>query len=108
MWDSFMAGVAVSIIRNSGNNNNKNGENDFAEMEYMNITIVTSNKPYGLPDASNPFFDKQTTPKFNLTLGGVHSGHVQSGLNDPICIQRRDKGNCKVYVFSLILFQPSE
>nr|VDD19826.1 unnamed protein product [Brassica oleracea] len=95
MWDSFMAGVAVSIIRNSGNNNNKNGENDFAEMEYMNITIVTSNKPYGLPDASNPFFDKQTTPKFNLTLGGVHSGHVQSGLKDPICMQRRDKGNCK-------------
>ncbi|KAJ0238592.1 Inosine-uridine preferring nucleoside hydrolase family protein [Hirschfeldia incana] len=95
MWDSFMAGVAVSIMRNSGNNHNNNGENDFAEMEYMNITIVTSNEPYGLTDASNPFFDKQITPKFNLTLGGVHSGHVQSGLLDPICMQRRDKGNCK-------------
>ncbi|CAH8313597.1 unnamed protein product [Eruca vesicaria subsp. sativa] len=93
MWDSFMAGVAVSIIRNSGNKNN--GANDFAEMEYMNITIVTSNKPYGLPDASNPFFYKQITPKFNLTLGGVHSGHVQIGLRDPVCIQRREKGNCK-------------
>ncbi|KAL0730169.1 hypothetical protein Bca4012_026262 [Brassica carinata] len=66
MWDSFMAGVAVSIMRNSGNNNINMGENDFAEMEY-----------------------------FNLTLGGVHSGHVQSGLRDPFCMQRRDKGNCK-------------
>ncbi|KAG2311791.1 hypothetical protein Bca52824_023348 [Brassica carinata] len=71
MWDSFMAGVAVSIMRNSGNNNINMGENDFAEMEYVNITI------------------------FNLTLGGVHSGHVQSGLRDPFCMQRRDKGNCK-------------
>ncbi|KAL0876444.1 hypothetical protein Bca101_026149 [Brassica carinata] len=52
MWDSFMAGVAVSIMRNSAS-------------------------------------------KFNLTLGGVHSGHVQSGLRDPFCMQRRDKGNCK-------------
>ncbi|XP_024012396.1 uncharacterized protein LOC18016596 [Eutrema salsugineum] len=95
MWDSFTAGVAVSIMRNSANKNNKNGENDFAEMEYMNITIVTSNKPYGKSDGSNPFFDKRKIPKFNLTLGGVHSGHVQMGLRDPICIPKSGKGRCK-------------
>ncbi|XP_020878603.1 uncharacterized protein LOC9307918 [Arabidopsis lyrata subsp. lyrata] len=97
MWDSFTAGIAVSIMRNSGNSNKNNnkGENDFAEMEYMNITIVTSNEPYGIPDSSNPFFYKKRTPKFNLTLGGVHSGHVQRGLRDPICISRSGKGNCK-------------
>ncbi|KAL4308370.1 hypothetical protein GQ457_01G031100 [Hibiscus cannabinus] len=41
--------VAVSIMCNSEKNN---GENKFAEMEYMNITVVTSNE------------------------GGLHSGHV--------------------------------
>ncbi|KAL1188579.1 Nucleoside hydrolase 3 [Cardamine amara subsp. amara] len=95
MWDSFTAGVAVSIMRNSRNKNNKNGENDFAEMEYMNITIVTSNKPYGKSDGSNPFFDKRKSPKFNLTVGGVHSGHVQTGLRDPVCIPKSGKGKCK-------------
>lgn len=95
MWDSFTAGVAVSIMRNSVKNNNTNGENDFAEMEYMNITVVTSNKPYGKSDGSNPFFDKRKTPKFNLTVGGVHSGHVQNGLRDPICIPKSGKGRCK-------------
>ncbi|KFK26124.1 hypothetical protein AALP_AA8G206800 [Arabis alpina] len=92
MWDSFAAGVAVSIMRNSGKNN---GENDFAEMEYMNITVVTSNKPYGKSNGSNPFFDKRKTSKFNLTLGGVHSGHVQMGLRDPFCITKIGKGKCK-------------
>jgi hypothetical protein len=43
MWDSF--GVAVSTMRTS---HNQNGENEFAEMEYMNITVVTSNEPYGI------------------------------------------------------------
>ncbi|KAL1209061.1 Nucleoside hydrolase 3 [Cardamine amara subsp. amara] len=95
MWDSFTAGVAVSIMRNSRNKNNKNGENHFAEMEYMNITIVTSNKPYGKSDGSNPFFDKRKSPKFNLTVGGVHSGHVQTGLRDPVCIPKSGKGKCK-------------
>ncbi|XP_023637200.1 uncharacterized protein LOC17882923 [Capsella rubella] len=82
-------------MRNSGNENTNNGENDFAEMEYMNITIVTSNEPYGISDSSNPFFYKRRTPKFNLTLGGVHSGHVQRNLRDPICIPRSNKGMCK-------------
>ncbi|CAN8244078.1 unnamed protein product [Cochlearia groenlandica] len=97
MWDSFTAGVAISIMRNSRlNETNKNGENDFAVMEYMNITVVTSNKPYGYKsDGSNPFFDGRKTPKFNLTLGGVHSGHVQTGLRDPICIPKIGKGECK-------------
>ncbi|KAL9279932.1 putative inosine/uridine-preferring nucleoside hydrolase domain, ribonucleoside hydrolase [Arabidopsis thaliana] len=97
MWDSFTAGVAVSIMRNSAssNKNNNKGQNDFAEMEYMNITVVTSNEPYGLFDSSNPFFYKRKTPKFNLTLGGVHSGHVQRGLRDPICISTSGKGNCR-------------
>ncbi|PPD82168.1 hypothetical protein GOBAR_DD20887 [Gossypium barbadense] len=47
MWDSFTSGVAVSIMRNYGKNN---GENEFAEMEYMNISVVTSNEPYGICD----------------------------------------------------------
>ncbi|KAK8988161.1 hypothetical protein V6N11_065758 [Hibiscus sabdariffa] len=41
--------VAVSIMCNS---EKKNGENEFAEMEYMNITVVTLNE------------------------GGLHCGHV--------------------------------
>ncbi|XP_010546907.1 PREDICTED: uncharacterized protein LOC104818832 isoform X2 [Tarenaya hassleriana] len=92
MWDSFTAGVAVSLMRNSGKND---GENDFAEMEYMNITIVTSNKPFGISDGSNPFFDNWRFPKFNLTRGGVHSGHVQTGLHDPFCISKDSEGKCQ-------------
>ncbi|TYI66937.1 hypothetical protein E1A91_D09G262100v1 [Gossypium mustelinum] len=92
MWDSFTSGVAVSIMRNSHKNN---GENEFAEMEYMNITIVTSNEPYGISDGSNPFFDGRKIPKFNLTKGGVHSGHVQTDLRDPFCFVEDGKGKCK-------------
>lgn len=93
MWDSFTAGVAVSIMRN--NSNNRNGENEFAEMEYMNITVITSNEPYGVTDGSNPFFDGLKVPKFNLDKNGVHSGHVQKGLRDPFCIGENGKGKCK-------------
>ncbi|GMI70352.1 nucleoside hydrolase 3 [Hibiscus trionum] len=92
MWDSFMAGVAVSIMRNSDMNN---GENEFAEMEYMNVTVVTSNKPYGISDGSNPFFDNLKVPKFKLKKDGVHSGHVQMGLRDPFCFVENGKGKCK-------------
>ncbi|XP_038723137.1 uncharacterized protein LOC120015024 isoform X2 [Tripterygium wilfordii] len=92
MWDSFMSGVAVAIMRNS---NNKNGENEFAEMEYMNVTVVTSNRPYGVSNGSNPFFDGLKFPKFHLKKGGVHSGHVQTGLRDPFCIVPNGKGRCK-------------
>jgi hypothetical protein len=93
MWDSFTSGVATSIMRNS---HNHDGENDFAEMEYMNITVVTSNKPYGVHDGSNPLFNGRVVPKFNLQKGGVHSGHVQTGLRDPFCLVKNGKGKCKV------------
>ncbi|XP_047339236.1 uncharacterized protein LOC124942727 [Impatiens glandulifera] len=92
MWDSFMSGVATSIMHNS---NHPRGENDFAEMEFINITIVTSNKPYGISDGSNPLFDGPKSLKFNLTRGGVHSGHVQTGHRDPFCIVEDGKGKCK-------------
>ncbi|XP_052208624.1 nucleoside hydrolase 3-like isoform X2 [Diospyros lotus] len=92
MWDSFTSGVATSIMRHS---HDHNGKNEFAEMELMNITVVTSNKPYGVSDGSNPFFDGLGTPKFKLKKGGVHSGHVQTGLRDPFCIVENGKGRCK-------------
>ncbi|GAV63372.1 IU_nuc_hydro domain-containing protein [Cephalotus follicularis] len=92
MWDSFTSGVAVSIMRNS---HNHNGENEFAEMEYMNVTVITSNKPYRIYDGSNPLFDGLMIPRFNLKRGGVHSGHVQTGLQDPFCIVENGRGRCK-------------
>ncbi|GMH28461.1 hypothetical protein Nepgr_030304 [Nepenthes gracilis] len=92
MWDSFMAGVAVSIMSRS---DDSNGENDFAKMEYMNITVVTSNKPYGISDGSNPFFTGRKIPKFHLKKDGVLSGHVQKSLRDPFCIVENRKGKCQ-------------
>ena len=63
MRDSFTAGVAISSMRND-----KNGKfgNDFAQVEYMNVTVITSNKPYGVHDGSNPLFKGRGTP--NLVL----------------------------------------
>ncbi|XP_076894912.1 nucleoside hydrolase 3-like [Bidens hawaiensis] len=90
MWDSFMSGVSTSIMRNL---HKKNGENEFSEMEYMNITVITSNKPYGISDGSNNFFNNDSVPKFNLKKNGVHSGHVQTGIQDPFCLQ--NNGRCK-------------
>ncbi|GKU85596.1 hypothetical protein SLEP1_g245 [Rubroshorea leprosula] len=93
MWDSFTIGLAVSsIIRNS---HNQDGQNEFADMKYMNITVVTSNEPFGISDGSNPFFDGRNVPKFHLKKGGVHSGHVQRGLWDPFCFVKGGKGKCK-------------
>ncbi|KAM4126681.1 hypothetical protein ACJW30_02G033000 [Castanea mollissima] len=97
MWDSFASGVAASIMSKS---NNPNGENEFAEMEYMNITVVTSNEPYGMNDGSNLFFNGLGIPRFNLTKGGVHSGHVQTGLRDPFCIVKNGKGKCQAIIVS--------
>ncbi|KAG0453645.1 hypothetical protein HPP92_024949 [Vanilla planifolia] len=93
LWDSFASGVAISSVRSSYKTN---GENEFAEMEFLNITVVTSNKPYGINDGSNPFFDGLLIPKFNLTKDGVHSGHVQMGPEDPFCIdEKTGKGRCQ-------------
>ncbi|MFS7923018.1 putative inosine/uridine-preferring nucleoside hydrolase domain, ribonucleoside hydrolase [Helianthus anomalus] len=90
MWDSFMAGVAASAMRNI-----RDEENEFAEMEYMNITVITSNEPYGIPDSSNAFFADRKIPKFNLKKNGVHSGHVQIGIQDPFCFRGNATGICK-------------
>ncbi|XP_073010370.1 nucleoside hydrolase 3-like [Typha latifolia] len=93
MWDSFLAGVALSIIRNG---DKPLGDNEFAEMQYLNITVVTSNKPYGINDGSNPFFDGRSIPKFNLQKGSIHSGHVQTGVQDPFCfVNGSVKGQCE-------------
>lgn len=95
MWDSFTSGIAVSIMRNK---HNPLEENEFSEMEYRNITVITSNKPYGMSDGSNPFFDVGVVPKFNLQKGGVHSGHVQVGLRDPFCSVDDGIGKCEVII----------
>ncbi|KAI4304120.1 hypothetical protein MLD38_039674 [Melastoma candidum] len=92
MWDSFTSGVAVSMMRNVRKGSI---ENEFAEMEYMDITVITSNQPYGVADGSNPFFDNRKFPKFNLAKGGVHSGHVQTGLQDMFWFRKDRKGKCK-------------
>ncbi|KAL9161451.1 hypothetical protein ABFS82_07G022400 [Erythranthe guttata] len=92
MWDSFLSGVATSIMLKP---NNENGDNEFAEMKYMNITVITSNEPYGLSDGSNPLFYGLKKPKFGLDRNGVHSGHVQTGLRDPFCVVENGKGRCK-------------
>ncbi|KAJ8565922.1 hypothetical protein K7X08_008498 [Anisodus acutangulus] len=64
-------------------------------MEYINITIVTSNKPYGISDGSNPIFDGPITPKFSVARNGVHTGHVQNKLRDPFCIEKNRRGRCQ-------------
>nr|KYP55934.1 hypothetical protein KK1_002161 [Cajanus cajan] len=53
-------------------------------MEYMNIIVITSNKPYGVSDGSNPFFDNRKVSKYNQKKGGLHSGHIQHGLTSQI------------------------
>ncbi|XP_071740773.1 nucleoside hydrolase 3-like [Rutidosis leptorrhynchoides] len=87
MWDSFMSGVATSSM--------KHEEYEFAEMDYMNITVITSNQPYGISDGSNTLFNGLTTPKFGLEKKGVHSGHVQLGIRDQFCLRVNGKGICK-------------
>lgn len=105
MWDSFTSGIAVSIMNKD---DDYSGKNEFADMEYLNITVVTSNKPYGINDGSNPFFDGRATPKFNLRKGGVHSGHVQTGLDDPFCLVKgSNKGICEV-IFCVRLLRIEE
>ncbi|PRQ42055.1 putative hydrolase [Rosa chinensis] len=95
-WDSFMVGVALSQMSNlERSDQDHGGENEFAEMEYMNISVVTSNTPYGISDGSNPLISGGLIPKFNLQKNGVHSGHVQLGLQDPFCLVKGGKGKCQ-------------
>ncbi|CAK9134005.1 unnamed protein product [Ilex paraguariensis] len=68
LWDSFMAGVTISIMCKSRSNHE---ENEFAKMEYMNISVVTANEPYGISDGSNPFFDGRAIPMYNMQKNGV-------------------------------------
>jgi hypothetical protein len=96
-WDSFMVGVALSQMRNlERSDQGHGGENEFAEMEYMNISVITSNTPYGTSDGSNPLIGRRSIPKFNVQENGVHSGHVQLGMQDPFCIAKGSKGKCQV------------
>nr|GMD68316.1 uncharacterized protein LOC109168323 [Ipomoea batatas] len=92
MWDVFMCGVATSIMSKQAQNGE--GQNEFAEMKYMNISVITSNKPYGVSDGSNPLFDGRKTPKLRLSRNGCHSGHVQTGLRDPFCLVKNGTGKC--------------
>jgi hypothetical protein len=102
MWDSFTSGVAISSMRND--KNFKHG-NDFSELVYMNITVITSNEPYGVYDSSNPLFSVDTVPKFGLKKGGVHSGHVQTGITDNFCLIRGSrKGRCEVCPIAHLIF----
>ncbi|GKE17233.1 inosine-uridine preferring nucleoside hydrolase family protein [Tanacetum coccineum] len=92
LWDSFMAMVAISSMRNI---HQQLDENEFAELEYMHITVVTSNEPDGKSDGSNPCFNGRNVPKFNLEKNGVHSGHIQTGIQDPFCLHENEEGLCK-------------
>lgn len=88
-----MVGVALSQMHDSDRGD---GNNAYSKMEYLNITIVTSNKPYGISDGSNPLVDGHLVPKFGVQKNGVHSGHVQTGMLDPFCLISNEKGKCKV------------
>ncbi|KAL8121665.1 nucleoside hydrolase 3-like isoform X2 [Apium graveolens] len=91
VWDAFNAGIAASTMQNFYKND---GENDFAEMKYMNMTVVTSDKPYGTSDGSNPLFQHRKD-KFHYMQNGIHSGHVQTGNQDPFCLVKGGKGRCE-------------
>lgn len=92
MWDSFMVGVALSQMHSL---DREGGNNTYSKMDYLNITIVTSNEPYGISDGSNPFVDGHLVPKFGVQKNGLHSGHVQTGMLDPFCLVSTEKGKCK-------------
>ena len=92
-WDSFAAGVAISAIHT----NNSITDNEYCVLNIRNVTVITSNKPYGINDGSNPFFNNRTSPRFNLLENSVHSGHVQTGLTDPFCLVEEQKGKCQVF-----------
>ncbi|KAK1396388.1 hypothetical protein POM88_006251 [Heracleum sosnowskyi] len=70
------------------------GENEFAEMKYMNIIVVTSYTPYGISDGSNPLF-RHREDIYNYRQNGIHSGHVQIGNQDPFCLVKGGTGRCE-------------
>ncbi|KAJ7542809.1 hypothetical protein O6H91_09G013000 [Diphasiastrum complanatum] len=90
LWDSFASAVTISGML-TGHDPNMN---KYAVIYPKNITVITSDKPYGINDGSNPFFANRATPKFHLQKGGVHSGHVQTGIQDPFCLVLDGKGTC--------------
>ncbi|XP_048424411.1 uncharacterized protein LOC103962891 isoform X7 [Pyrus x bretschneideri] len=92
LWDPFMVGVALSQMHSLERGHR---ENEFAKLEYMNLTVVTSNRPYGISDGSNPLIDGHLIPKFGVQKNGVHSGHVQTGMEDPFCLIKEGKGKCQ-------------
>ncbi|XP_008450713.2 nucleoside hydrolase 3-like isoform X2 [Cucumis melo] len=94
MWDSFMVGVALSQMYNLHRGGGI-GINAFSKMEYLNLTIVTSNEPYGISDGSNPFVNGRLLSTFGFQKNGVHSGHVQTGMLDPFCLASTGKGKCQ-------------
>ncbi|MCO5566522.1 hypothetical protein L7F22_020199 [Adiantum nelumboides] len=91
LWDSFTAGVAVSSILT----NYSITKNKYCALRYSKVTVVTSNAPYGIEDGSNPSFDDRGAPRFRLQMGSVHSGHVQTGLQDSFCLDPGKKGKCQ-------------
>ncbi|KAK8589342.1 hypothetical protein V6N13_088189 [Hibiscus sabdariffa] len=75
-----------------------------AEMQqYMNIPAVTSNQPYGASDGSNPHITGNSMPKFNVHKNGVHSGHVQMGMQDPFCLQKGKKENASCLLINVAM-----
>lgn len=90
-----MVGVALSQMYNLHRGGGI-GINAFSKMEYLNLTIVTSNEPYGISDGSNPFVNGRLLSTFGFQKNGVHSGHVQTGMLDPFCLASTGKGKCQV------------
>ncbi|KAI5083931.1 hypothetical protein GOP47_0000100 [Adiantum capillus-veneris] len=91
LWDSFTSGVAVSSILT----NYSITKNKYCVLGYRKVTVVTSNAPYGVQDGSNPSFDDRAVPRFRLQNGSVHSGHVQTGLQDSFCLNPSRKEKCQ-------------
>ncbi|KAJ7520484.1 hypothetical protein O6H91_19G008000 [Diphasiastrum complanatum] len=91
LWDTFASAVAISGMLNGHDIN----LNKYAVLEYKNVTVVTSDQPYGVQDSSDPFFYNRTTPRFHLQKNGVHSGHVERGIEDPFCFNPNGRGTCK-------------
>lgn len=79
------------------------GKNHFAEMMYINITLFTSDKPYGIFDGLNPLFQLRKD-MFNYTWKNmIHSGHVQTENQDLFFLVKNGIGRCEVSSLSTTL-----